>query len=29
MDAAIVAGLAALLGLAVGRFWDTHAEARR
>ncbi|GAA0953523.1 hypothetical protein [Virgisporangium aurantiacum] len=29
MDAAIVAGLAALLGLAVGRFWDTHTEARR
>lgn len=29
MDAAIVAGLAALVGLIVGRFWDTHSEARR
>ncbi len=29
MDAAIIAGFAALFGLIVGRFWDTHAESRR
>jgi hypothetical protein len=29
MEATIVAGLAALVGLIVGRFWDSRSEARR
>jgi hypothetical protein len=29
MEPAAIAGLAALLGLVVGRFWDSHFEARR
>jgi len=29
MNAAILAALAGLLGVAVGRLWDTHAETKR
>ena len=29
MESAVIASLAALLGLVVGRYWDSHAEARR
>jgi hypothetical protein len=29
VEAALIAGLAGVLGLIVGRFWDSHSEARR